>query len=224
VTVNNGGTYEVGSVQTVQALTVDSGGAVDVTNQGLIIQTGTLSTIITRILDGRTSNTDGITSTSVVGLTGPNTTDRMALGYRQQVGGDLVASGPFAGQLLNGGEILVAYVVAGDSNLDGNVNLNDFDAWFANVGPLASKRWDLGDFNGDGNVNLNDFDIWFSHVGLSPLPGESLPAADIAAMQAYALDVMSGGAVPEPASLGLAALAATAGLMRRSRRNKVARL
>ncbi|HRK31951.1 MAG TPA: hypothetical protein PLD59_12805 [Tepidisphaeraceae bacterium] len=91
--------------------------------------------------------------------------------------------------------VLVRLTRNGDANLDGAVNLNDFTALAAQFG--SSGTWDQGDFNYSGAVDLNDFTELAANFGLS--------AGDVAR-----------GAVPEPASFGVIALAA--GLVARRRR------
>lgn len=51
-----------------------------------------------------------------------------------------------------------AYLV-GDANLDGSVDVSDFNLWNANRFSTAS-RWDFGEFNGDGAIDTSDFNIW----------------------------------------------------------------
>ncbi len=47
----------------------------------------------------------------------------------------------------------------GDANLDGFVDVSDFNAW--NGAKFTSNlRWDRGDFNGDGFVEVPDFNAW----------------------------------------------------------------
>ncbi|MEM7312043.1 MAG: cytochrome c peroxidase [Planctomycetota bacterium] len=51
-----------------------------------------------------------------------------------------------------------AYLL-GDANLDGLVDVSDFNRW--NLGKFTtSTDWDTGDFNGDGLVDVSDFNIW----------------------------------------------------------------
>ncbi len=47
----------------------------------------------------------------------------------------------------------------GDANLDGVVDVSDFNAW--NVGKFTtSLLWSDGNFNGDAGVDVSDFNIW----------------------------------------------------------------
>jgi hypothetical protein len=74
---------------------------------------------------------------------------------------------------------------AGDANLDGSVGAGDYAIWLSNVG-APSAKWYQGDFNGDGSVGAGDYAIWLANVGTGG---------------------GSGGAVPEPATMAMVALA-----------------
>ncbi len=70
----------------------------------------------------------------------------------------------------------------GDANLDGSVDVSDFNVWNGNkFQPTAA--WCSGDFNADGSIDVSDFNIW---------NGKKFQSS-------------AGALVPEPA--GLAALA-----------------
>ena len=47
----------------------------------------------------------------------------------------------------------------GDANLDGSVDVSDFNAWNENKF-TATAAWSAGDFNADGIVDVSDFNIW----------------------------------------------------------------
>jgi hypothetical protein len=106
--------------------------------------------------------------------------------------------GTFMGQEVDGSTVLVRYTRLGDANLDGTTGIGDFSLLGANFN--TAGNWAQGDFNYDGNVDIGDFSLLASNFNQSAADGVSA----------------RGGAVPEPAAMGLIALAAT-GLVRRRR-------
>jgi hypothetical protein len=56
------------------------------------------------------------------------------------------------------------FVLAGDANRDGRVNLDDFNILAANFGQ-TNRSFSQGDFNYDGQVNLEDFNILAGRFG-----------------------------------------------------------
>jgi hypothetical protein len=78
---------------------------------------------------------------------------------------------------------------AGDANLDGLVDLQDFSLLKDNFGLTEGALWSQGDFNADGMVDLQDFGILKEHFGHTT--GDNPITA-----------------VPEPATIGLLALLA----------------
>jgi T5SS/PEP-CTERM-associated repeat protein/autotransporter-associated beta strand protein len=89
-------------------------------------------------------------------------------------------------------DVLVAYTLYGDTNLDFSVNIGDFATLAANFN--QSSNWGGGDANYDEIVGIGDFALLAANFN------QSLP-----------IDVARGGAVPEPAgammaTLGIAAL------------------
>jgi hypothetical protein len=122
--------------------------------------------------------------------------------------GNLVSAfnGPFAGMNFDDDSALFAVARYGDGNLDGVVNLSDFNALAANFGQ-SGRGWWQGDFDYNGTVNLNDFNRLASNFGLTAA-GTTVTPEDWAAL---------GAAVPEPAVLP-GVLLATGALLRRRRR------
>jgi hypothetical protein len=57
------------------------------------------------------------------------------------------------------------YTLAGDANLDGSVNFNDFSILQNHYG--QSGDWSQGDFNHDGTINFNDFSALQNNYGQS---------------------------------------------------------
>ncbi len=115
-----------------------------------------------------------------------------------------LAGGTFGGQTVNSGDLLVAYTYAGDSNLDGVINGDDYfqiDSSF----PQGLTGYFNGDFNYDGVINGDDYfliDSNFSAQG----PTLSTPRG-----------LGSVAAVPEPSAVALTILT-TSSLLRRRRR------
>lgn len=98
----------------------------------------------------------------------------------------------------------VAAAYNGDTNLDGAVTSTDFNTFVGQYGATSGAIWAQGDFDYDGKINTVDFNYLAGNFGATPLPG-ALPGASL------------GSVVPEPASLGVAVVAA-AGMMLRRRR------
>lgn len=94
----------------------------------------------------------------------------------------------------------------GDANLDGTVNLEDFNLLAANFG--GSGDWTAGDFNHDGVVNLLDFNLLAGNFGLAAKGSDYPTPQDWANL---------GSAVPEPCFAGLVGVLTLAGARRRRR-------
>jgi hypothetical protein len=143
-------------------------------------------------------NGTGITSSNAAAQPG------YAVGFGDA--GDLgLVGGTFGGESVPGPAVLFRLTRFGDANLDGTVNLADFNRLAANFG-ATNSFWHRGDFNYDGNVNLSDFNLLAANFGQMATGTEVTPQdwANLAA------------AIPEPASVGLLGLGAVA-LVRRRR-------
>jgi autotransporter-associated beta strand protein len=113
----------------------------------------------------------------------------------------------FMGQEVDDTAVLVRYTRYGDANLDGTVNLADFNRLATNFGQ-SGKNWTDGDFTYDGTVNLSDFNRLAGNFGLAAIDHEPTPQ-DWSNLSA---------AVPEPSSLLLSGVPALAGMRMRRRR------
>lgn len=94
--------------------------------------------------------------------------------------------------------------VGGDANLDGSVNLSDFNILAAHFG-TSGRDWFGADFNRDGLVNLGDFNILAANFGFSMAPAGPTPR-DWSTLASV---------VPEPAGLSLLAITLLPCLWRR---------
>jgi hypothetical protein len=131
------------------------------------------------------------------------------LGYGEAAAVFTTFPATFGGQPVDDTSVLVAYTRYGDANLDGQVNLQDFNRLANAFGATGTAVWTQGDFNYDGNVNLQDFNRLALNFGLSA-GGPSVTPQDWSDLAA---------AIPEPALGSGAAALALATLHRRRRRS-----
>jgi hypothetical protein len=194
--IPNGGP---GGTSRVSALNVSVGGKLDLTDNDLVIDYAGPTPIATvRNLTRSAYNNGDWAGDGLTTSTGD--ASQLGLGYAES--GALFTTFPatFSGQQVDETSVLIGFTRYGDANLDGVVNLNDFNRLAANFGS-ADALWTQGDFTYDARVNLNDFNRLAANFGLSAAGSEVTPG-DWAALAS---------AVPEPhavlgASLGLAAL------------------
>jgi autotransporter-associated beta strand protein len=78
----------------------------------------------------------------------------------------------FLGTNVQPSDIVIRWARFGDANLDGVVNLNDFNRLASNFGQ-SNKVWATGDFNYDGTVNLADFNCSRATSASAPAPTAS---------------------------------------------------
>src|SRR6185436_8568912 len=95
-------------------------------------------------------NGSGIQSSSANANNGASV-HKTALGY---AAAPAIGISSFAGQSVDGSAVVVAYVLAGDANLDGRVNALGFNALASKFG--SGPLWSQADFNYDYLVNTND--------------------------------------------------------------------
>jgi hypothetical protein len=93
--------------------------------------------------------------------------------------------------------------MGGDADLDGFVNIFDFQTLDGNYGQAGTYYWYQGDFNGDNTVNIFDFQALDGNFGSSYTVGAGGSDGGPQAGGGSG----GGGAVPEPATMALVALA-----------------
>jgi hypothetical protein len=121
--------------------------------------------------------------------------------------------------------VLVRFTYYGDADLNGVVNLNDFDDWLygytGGLGTAGDVNWSVGDFDYDGYVTLNDFDLWLaSYTSGNGSLGTLDHAIDASTLSTSQKTELLGivSSVPEPASFSFLAGGSIALLGRRRRR------
>jgi autotransporter-associated beta strand protein len=194
-------------IETLSSLTINTGGALDLTNNHFIIDfTGSdpISTIRGYLSTGYAAGAwtgNGINTSAVAPGYG--------IGYAD--GSDHVVTG------LSSGQIEVKYTLYGDADLDGAVTGSDFTILAGNIGKSAAA-WDKGDFDYDGSVTGSDFTALVGNLGKSASGAAVvLPSADYAAIDAFAAANGLMAQVPEPASIAAIPVLVVAGLARRRR-------
>lgn len=207
------------SLLIVGALTLGPSGKLDLGNNDLDVQAGSLNTISNAIALGYNNGTWN----SSAGITGVRAADNPAhlltLGVIQnnQSGSALyTGSHLFDGVAPGAGDVLVKTTYYGDADLSGSVDGSDYsriDNGYLSHGALTG--WVNGDFNYDGVINGSDYTLIDNAFNTQ---GASL-AAVVVAPDAIATAQIAGTttAVPEPLSTTL--IAATS-LMLLSRRRR----
>ncbi len=142
---------------TTSSLSITSGGTLDLADNELIINYGnnadpnsTIRQELTSGYNGGAWNGTGIDSSEVA------THHGYSVGYAD--GADRIVSG------LSLGQLEIKYTLAGDLNLDGVVNGDDFTSMVGYLG-TAESGWDQADFNYDGVVSGDDYTLLTGNLG-----------------------------------------------------------
>jgi autotransporter-associated beta strand protein len=206
-------------------------GKVDLGNNDLVVQNGSLTTITNQVKTGyKTGNWqgNGIISSAAAGdptrLTTlgviQNSVDGTATGTVLYASG--TTFGAFDGATASADtDVLVKYTYFGDTNLDGKVDASDYSridaAFLANQSaPGTYSGWYNGDFNYDGVINGSDYTLMDNAFNTQG----ALIASEIAPNAVATAEIAPSGtsAVPEPTSLGLLGIGVVGLLGRRARR------
>jgi hypothetical protein len=215
LTSHTGGAANVKAIDT-SSLAFSGSGALDLTNNALVVRGGNLATITAEIVSGRNGNLwngPGLESSTA----GADANHITTLGVSTAAAEGLTG-GTFAGVSgLSAGDVLVKYTYYGDANLDGKVTGADYAAIDTGFGSHLSG-WANGDFNGDGVVTGADYaaiDNAFAFQGGVVLAGGG------GAAQANSIQ-----AVPEPTTnafllIGMGLFALGANVARRRKKHSV---
>ena len=158
-------------VLTTSGLSITGTGALNVTDNDVIIDYTGASPLsaITALLSNGYDNGGWLGSGGIHSFSAAVAGNR-GVGVAEAT--DLFGAFPatFSGQPVDNTAILLKYTAYGDADLDGTVNLQDFNRLAANFGQTP-RRWVHGDANYDGTVNLVDFNRLaanFGQTGLAP--------------------------------------------------------
>jgi hypothetical protein len=171
LTINSGGRARIASggsnVLRLGALAINGTGALDLTNNALILDYDGGSPLLTTVLPLVTSGYAGgaWTGAGITSSTAASTANR-AVGYGEASAVFSSFPATFAGQSVDNTTVLLRYTRYGDANLDGQVNLQDFNRLASNFGTSGTALWTQGNFNFDNQVNLQDFNRLASNFGL----------------------------------------------------------
>ena len=199
-------------VSTVTNLTLPNGLSLDLTNNSLVINSGTVSGWTQSIALGRNGGSwNG--SSGIKSSTAATTAAITGLGIvgAGDVLGFTTGTKSWQGQTVTPSSILIRYTYVGDLNLDGVINGDDYfriDSAFKSSG---AATYATGDVNFDGRIDGDDYFLMDSNY--SRQNGLSLTAA--------APDLAPGSdlqVVPEPGTISLVAAAVGAFSLRRKRR------
>jgi autotransporter-associated beta strand protein len=212
LTIASGATVQVanhgsGSTFVPVISSLSNSGTIDITNNALDIQGGSISTISQEVAaaynggawNGSNSSLGVITSS----LAASDPRHLTAVGVATNLS-------TFEGQSVSTTDVLVKYTYYGDANLDGKVDGSDY-SMIDNGYLMQLTGWQNGDFNYDGVINGSDYTLIDNAYNTQ--------GAQLAAETASATAQFAGGtaAVPEPSVLGLIGFG-LAGLLGRRRR------
>ena len=160
------GVVSLVSTQTLNSLTINAPGVLDLLNQDLVIDYSSVSPVGVWTGDAY----DGISGYVRSGrlISSLATAGRTALAVaeaRDTSGISGSQTGTWGGQAVDSTSVLVKFTWAGDATLDGRINVDDYGRIDGNVSSSGSV-WGYfnGDFNYDGKINVDDYGIIDANV------------------------------------------------------------
>ncbi|MGA2582207.1 MAG: polysaccharide lyase family protein [Tepidisphaeraceae bacterium] len=238
LTIENGGrlvlaatpAFGSNTVNTQASLVLNGSGStlgtLDITDNTFVVEysgSSPQTTIRNEIIDGFNDfnwNGPGITSSIAADdAANPNASPykgNAAIGYADN--NDLGNTG------IPANSVLIRFTYYGDADLNGKVDLNDFDDWLygytGGTDAAGGVSWSVGDFAYTGHVDLNDFDLWLasytSNLGSLSTLDHAIEVSTLStSQQDQLLNIVA--TAPEPASIGLLGMAALGMLPRRRR-------
>ena len=102
-------------------------------------------------------------------VTSASTGSLTTLGFARASNVFAGSGGVFAGHSVDATATLIKFTYAGDANLDGKINVDDYGRIDFNIS-LGSSGWYNGDFNYDGKINVDDYGIIDFNVGIQGAP------------------------------------------------------
>jgi autotransporter-associated beta strand protein len=204
-------------------------GKLDLTNNSLDVQNGSIATLTNQVkqgyANGTWNNSSGIVSSSAAA----DTTHRTALGVilnttdgtptGAQLYGTATTQGLFSGISPAKTDVLIKDTYYGDTNLDGKIDGTDYsriDAAYLSHGALTG--WFNGDFNYDGVINGSDYTLIDNAFNTEGAQLSALIAAPTAIATAQ---IAENSAVPEPSAFGLLGLSICGLIGRRRHRSSL---
>ncbi len=189
--------------ETLSSLSIASGATFDLTNNHIVIDYGN---------QANQATVDSTIRGYIVSGAIFSSQNNSSYGIGWADGNDASETGIVAPD-----SVLVSYALLGDANLDGLVTGDDFTILASNLGKQVTN-WDQGDFFYTGSVTGDDFTALVQNLGKQANGADvQVPAADYAALDAFAAANGLMADVPEP---GAGFLLLPAGLLMLSRQRR----
>jgi ELWxxDGT repeat protein len=148
------------------ALSIDTSSRLDLADNDLIVRGRAIGS-----WNASTSAYDGITGLIGSGVIRSSLAQPGDTALGTATAGDLLGitgaqTALWDGQAVNPSDVLVKLTYAGDANLDGKINIDDYGRIDSHVGQSGIVfGWYSGDFNFDGKINIDDYGLIDSVIG-----------------------------------------------------------